>query len=89
MVHQHRSKIVITILFPALLLLFSTCSSESRVSVRSISYQDWDGGIEVSNADTRLVVVPDIGRIMHYSTKGNENLLWTNPVFNGITKPSG
>jgi hypothetical protein len=89
MISKRRVKIAAAILFSALLLLFSTCSSENRVSVRSISYPEWDGGIEVSNADTRLVVVPSIGRVMHYSTKGDENLLWTNPVFNGITKPVG
>lgn len=89
MIHPHRAKIAFAILFPALFLLFSGCSGDSFVNVRSISYQDSDGGIEVSNADTRLVVVPSIGRIMHYSTKGDENLLWTNPALNEITKPDG
>ncbi|MBD3274053.1 MAG: DUF4380 domain-containing protein [Candidatus Marinimicrobia bacterium] len=84
-----RAEWMLKIIAAGLFLVLAGCGDQSPVQVESISYLEWDGGIEVSNAETRLVVVPAIGRIMHYSKAGGENLLWTNPEHYGETKPAG
>ena len=38
----------------------------AQVTVEEIEYEGWARSIEIANPDVRLVVVPAIGRIMHY-----------------------
>ncbi len=51
--------------------------------VRKITYRGWDDSVEMVNDTVRVVVSPQIGRIMHYSFKDEENLLWVNSVWEG------
>jgi hypothetical protein len=54
-----------------------------------IDYKGWDGAVELTNGDVRVVVVPAIGRIMHYGYAGGTNLLWENAALLGRTLPEG
>ena len=49
------------------------------VKVKNVNYKGWADSVEVSNGEGKLVVVPAIGRIMHYSFTDGENIIWTNP----------
>ncbi|MDJ0956239.1 MAG: DUF4380 domain-containing protein [Arenicellales bacterium] len=53
------------------------------VTVRNVNYKGWASSVEVSNGVVQLVVVPTIGRIMHYGFADDENIIWTNPEFYG------
>ena len=51
--------------------------------IRKITYRGWEDSVEMVNDTVRVVVSPQIGRIMHYSFKDEENLLWVNAVWEG------
>lgn len=78
-------------------LFISACNKKSDDSnpagpdesgmVKTITYNGWKNSIDISNATTRVVVVPAIGRIMYYGFKGGENLLWNNIQFRAVTLP--
>ena len=53
------------------------------ITVRNLNYKGWADSVEVSNGAAKLVVVPVIGRIMHYGFVGGENIVWTNPELYG------
>ena len=67
----------------------STLEGECGVKVRIIGYRGWKKAVEITNRDARLVVVPSIGRIMHYGLTGGENVLWENSECFGKTLPTG
>lgn len=60
-----------------------TLPTLADVKVRDINYKGWDKAIEISNDEARLVIVPAIGRVMHYSFVDAENVLWVNPKLHG------
>ncbi len=90
-----------TVLFLSILTggLFSMCSqkestpttpaADKGVTVAKITYNGWADSYELTNAEVRVVVVPAIGRIMHYGLKNGKNLLWDDPRFYGVTLPPG
>ncbi|MEP4076364.1 hypothetical protein [Haloferula sp.] len=51
--------------------------------IQTINYQGWEDAIELSNRTARVVVVPSVGRIMHYGFAEGENLLFVNPEHTG------
>ena len=54
--------------------ILSFASSETRAEVRTITYQDRDGCLEMTNGAARLVIVPENGgRIVHYSAGDGPN----------------
>jgi len=53
------------------------------VQVNQISYRGWKQAVELRNDTVRVVVVPSIGRIMHYGFLDGKNLLYTNPEMYG------
>jgi len=61
----------------------------AQVTVEEIDYKGWANSIEMANPDVRLVVVPAIGRIMHYGFGGGENILWSDPELYGQVLPDG
>lgn len=56
-------------------------------SVSEIEYQGWENSIQITNGDAKLVVVPAIGRIMHYGLVDGRNILWSDPALHGRTLP--
>ncbi|MBN1893484.1 hypothetical protein JW906_03270 [bacterium] len=55
--------------------------------IRRFEYRCWPDAIELSNDEVRLVVVPAIGRIMHYGFRKETNILWENPEWFGKILP--
>ncbi|MDZ7317096.1 MAG: DUF4380 domain-containing protein [candidate division KSB1 bacterium] len=64
-------------------------STRQGVVVTKITYSGWPESYELRNAQVKVIVVPGIGRIMHYGFRNGPNILWTNPQYSGITLPSG
>jgi len=60
---------------------------DSQVQVVEMDYKGWTNSIEITNPDARLVVVPPIGRIMHYGFIDGENVLWSDPQHHGRELP--
>lgn len=52
-------------------------------SVSEIEYRGWKNSIQITNGHARLVVVPAIGRIMHYGLAEGGNILWSDPSLHG------
>ena len=61
----------------------------AQVTVEEVEYEGWANSIEIANPDVRVVVVPAIGRIMHYGFVGGENILWSDPELHGQVLPDG
>ena len=61
----------------------------AQVTVEEIEYEGWANSIEIANSEVRVVVVPAIGRIMHYGFVGGENILWSDPELHGQVLPDG
>ena len=72
----------------ALVVVTGSQAQSPDVTVQQIDYQGWAGAYEITNGDARVVVVPQIGRIMHYSVTGGHNVLWNNPDLLGQILPS-
>ncbi len=61
----------------------------AQCRARLIEWRGWGEAVEITNAETRLVVVPAVGRILHYGWADGPNLLWTDPALDGVTLPEG
>jgi hypothetical protein len=59
----------------------------AEVEVKKVNYKGWKNSIEISNGEVKLVVVPAIGRIMHYGFVDGDNIIWSDPQFHGQTLP--
>jgi len=77
----------------ARLALVGTCcvprEGGAQVQVRPVEYCGWPGSVEIANAEARLVVVPAIGRIMHYALTEGDNVLWQDADQHGRVLPGG
>ena len=58
---------------------------KSKVNIERGTYHGWKNTVRLSNGETELIFVPQIGRIMRYATIGAPNLLWNNPALLGKT----
>ncbi len=66
-------------LLSVLLLVFILgCNKEGKVGVSVINYKGWGNSVEITNSQIRLVVVPQIGRIMSLGFVAEENILFEN-----------
>ena len=59
------------------------------IPVQRIEYRGWGDAVEIANGLVRVIVVPSIGRIMHYGYITQDNLLYENPDFYGQTLQNG
>jgi len=73
----------------AILCLFFTTISSADVTVETVEYRGWKGCAKLTNDSVELIVVPQIGRIMHFGYKGKENLLWVNEALFGTAPQKG
>ena len=67
--------------------LLAAVPALAGVEVQRVEYQGWADAVEISNGDARLVVVPQIGRIMYYGFADGENFLWEDPAEYGKVLP--
>ncbi len=70
------------------LVLSLGSATHADVTVQQTEYRGWEGAWEITNGDARVVVVPQIGRIMHYGLADGENILWNNPELLGQVLPA-
>jgi len=66
-----------------------TAKVTGRIDIRKIEYHGWKDSLEITNNKVRIVVVPAIGRIMHYGYIGADNLLCHDPALYGKTLSEG
>jgi hypothetical protein len=61
------------------------------VAVKTVHFQGWQDAVELTNGDAVVVVVPAVGRILHYSLADGKNALWTDgkPAGSSVRIPSG
>ncbi len=72
------------------------CSDKSDVAkpktseegVTKMKWNGWDNSYQITNATTKIIVVPAIGRIMYYGLKEGSNVLWNDPQLYGKTLPT-
>ena len=76
-------------LLQCIMLAALAAPAMAQVTVEEIEYEGWARSIEIANSDVRVVVVPAIGRIMHYGFGGGENILWSDPELHGQVLPDG
>lgn len=58
-------------------------------TMSKITYSGWSDSYELSNGTVKVVVVPTIGRIMHYGLINGKNILWADANYAGKTLPIG
>lgn len=51
----------------------------ASVSVVKESWNGFEDSYRISNGNAEVVVVPKLGRVMHYGLAGKANVLWVNP----------
>ena len=85
----------IFILFSAIAIIACTIAGcrfpkvAGRVNIKKIEYHGWKDALEITNNKVSVVVVPAIGRIMHYGYIGADNLLYHDPALYGKTLTEG
>lgn len=73
----------------AILCLFFTTISSADVTVETVEFRGWKGCAKLTNDSVELIVVPQIGRIMHFGFKGKGNVLWVNESLIGVAPQKG
>lgn len=61
----------------------------SKIKIKNISYKGWKETIEISNSTIKILVVPEIGRIMHYGFLDGTNMFYENEQLEGIKFNAG
>lgn len=61
----------------------------SAININNVIYKGWKETIEISNSEIKVLVVPETGRIMHYSFINGENILYENSDLEGIAFSTG
>ncbi len=61
----------------------------SGITIKNKKYKGWKKSIEISNSEIRIILVPEIGRIMYYGFVGGENIFYENQEFEGRAFSSG
>ncbi len=80
--------VVLTSVYSCALKSNNTSKAKS-VQIGQINYNGWSNAIELKNDSVRLVVVPEVGRILHYGYIHQDNLLYVNHELEGIQLREG
>jgi len=56
----------------------------SVIVIKNKTYRGWKKSIEISNSDIKIIVVPETGRILHFSFLEGENIFYENQGFDGV-----
>lgn len=62
---------------------------QSTVKVETINYRGWEQAVKVCNPDVEIIVVPEIGRVMHYAETGKPNVLWEDSSLSASSAENG
>jgi hypothetical protein len=60
----------------------------SQITVRKIRYKHWNT-IEISNLEIKILIVPEIGRVLHYGYLTGENIFYENQELEGVQFKKG
>lgn len=58
------------------------------MNVREVDYRGWARAVELRNTETRVVVVPEVGRILSYGFADGPNVLYEDLSLGGRTLPA-
>lgn len=61
----------------------------SGITIKNIAYRGWEKSIEISNSEIKLIVAPEMGRILHFGFLEGENIFYENQEFEGVEFSSG
>lgn len=61
----------------------------SFIKIEKITYKGWKDAVEISNTDIRLIVAPEVGRILHFSLQNSENIFYENSELEGLLFTTG
>ena len=61
----------------------------SVINIRNQNYKGWKNAIEISNLEIKIIVVPEMGRILHFGFLNDENLFYENENLAGIQFKKG
>ncbi|MGK0448953.1 MAG: hypothetical protein ACJA2M_002755, partial [Polaribacter sp.] len=61
----------------------------SAIKISNITYKGWKNTIEISNLDIKVIIVPEIGRIMYYGFLDGQNIFYENEQLQGIQFNTG
>lgn len=61
----------------------------STIKIINLPYKGWKNTIEISNLEIKILVVPEIGRIMYYGFLKGENIFYENPELEGTVFKTG
>ena len=78
---------VIMVIF--LLLVQFSHANNPKIKMLKFNYKGWKDAIELRNEKVCLVIVPQIGRIMHYSFIDDKNVLYENSNLTGLVLKQG
>jgi len=71
-------------------IIFATkIKKMSAIKISNIIYKGWKNTIEISNLDIKVLVVPEIGRIMYYGFLDGQNIFYENEQLEGIQFNTG
>jgi hypothetical protein len=56
----------------------------SVIIIKNKTYKGWEKSIEISNSEIKIIVVPEMGRILHFSFLEGENIFYENQEFEGV-----
>ena len=54
------------------------------ITVKTITYKGWQNAVEIKNEVIKLIVVPKVGRILHFSFINSENIFYENKELEGL-----
>lgn len=63
-------------------------SGPSASAIVPTQHQGWPEAYKLKNAYAEAVVVPSLGRLMHFGFRGEDSVLWENPVLLGKPMPA-
>lgn len=61
----------------------------SKIKIKKIAYKGWENAIEITNLEIKILVVPEIGRIMHFSFLDRQNIFYENEQLEGTQLNTG
>jgi Domain of unknown function (DUF4380) len=89
---KQNSSLATSVVAWLLVLVASTASrvhadppNQSTVATEQIDFMGWKQAWQMRNSACRLVIVPQIGRVMEFAAADGPNLLWVNPTLTGQT----
>jgi hypothetical protein len=56
----------------------------SNIKIKSVLYKGWKNAIEISNLDIKIIVVPEVGRILYFGFIDGSNIFYENKDLEGL-----